>query len=77
MPPMLDRRRVQKILSKWSAVSRRSAVDKRERKMPPMLDRRRVQEILSKWPAVSRRSAVDIKANRRSVPIEAYPLELS
>ena len=36
MPPMLDRRRVQKILSKWSAVSRRSAVDKKERKMPLM-----------------------------------------
>ena len=77
MPPMLDRRRVQKILSKWSAVSRRSAVDKRERKMPPMRDRRRVQKILSKRPAVSRRSAVNIKTNRKYVPIEAYPLELS
>ena len=76
MPPMLDRKRVQKILSKWSAVSRRSAVDKKIAKDAPMRDRRRVQKILSKWSAVSRRLVVDKKENRRYIPIDADPFEL-
>ena len=38
MPPMLDRRHVQKILSKWSAVSRRSVVDKKENRRSVPID---------------------------------------